>query len=136
MDDISVEEMSREELIVGIHQLFAKSERLLQFNSEIMEENKRLQDEIWEYQRGMFAKRIPIKDVTLERSTGRKDRNGTPVYENDVIQRYIEPTTGYYYPGNREVVEWKESGTYTGWGMTARTEHRIEVVGTVHEVAA
>lgn len=85
---------------------------------------------------GMFAKRIPIKDVTLERSTGRKDRNGTPVYENDVIQRYIEPTTGYYYPGNREVVEWKESGTYTGWGMTARTEHRIEVVGTVHEVAA
>lgn len=85
---------------------------------------------------GMFAKRIPIKDVTLERYTGRKDRNGTPVFENDVIQRYIEPTTGYYYPGRREVVEWKETGTCTGWGMTARTEHRIEVVGTAHEVAA
>lgn len=84
---------------------------------------------------GLDAPRIPISNVTLERWTGRVDRNGVEVFEGDIIQRYINPAGEYYYASTVTVVEWRETNTYTGFGLTDRTTRRIEVIGNRHQHA-
>lgn len=85
---------------------------------------------------GLDAKRIPISEVTLERWTGRYDRNGVDIFEGDLLQRYINPAGEYYYAANITVVEWRETLTYSGFGITERTQHRVEVVGNRHQHGA
>ncbi|WP_241473812.1 YopX family protein [Mycolicibacterium neoaurum] len=84
---------------------------------------------------GLDAPRVPISELTLERWTGRYDRAGNEVFEGDIIQRYINPAGEYYYASTLSVVEWQDNARYTGWGLTDRTERRIEVVGNKHQHA-
>ena len=72
---------------------------------------------------------LSIDDVTLMQSTGLRDKNGTEIYEGDIVEgeNYLFPC----FDNRRVEITWqKESG---GFEMNSFNLKDIEVIGNIHE---